>query len=86
MPTREKLAWNRRESKSFISLKDGARQAGISYSRFRKAIQRLGLRVESVGWTVLISPDAPAKVMRALRDGTIKRGRPWHRKRSGGTR
>lgn len=70
-----KLMYNARASGEFISMKAGAQAAGVSYSRFRKAIQRLKIGVEKVGWTVLVPRDAPRLVKRALRDGTIRPGR-----------
>lgn len=71
-----KLAYNSEKSDSFISLKAGAKQAGVSYSRFRKTLQRLKISVTRVGWTVLVPRDAPKQVKKALSDGTIRRGRP----------
>lgn len=70
-----KLQYNARASARFMSMRDGARAAGVSYSRFRKAVMRLKLRVERVGWNVLVEKSAPGRVRLALKNGTIRPGR-----------
>jgi hypothetical protein len=59
-----------------VTLERGAELAGVSYARFRKAVQRLKIPVERLGWMVIVPRSAVEQIKIALTDGTIRRGRP----------
>lgn len=71
----KKLRYNAEDIGDWITLKEGAKRASVSYARFRKALQRLEIPVKRAGWAVLVPKDAPARIRKAMLDGTIKPGR-----------
>jgi hypothetical protein len=71
----KKLKFNERESTKYVSIAEGAERCGVSYARFRKALQRLGILVRRHGWSIMVPTKSIKAVKKALTDGTIKRGR-----------
>jgi len=70
-----RLTYNEERSTKYISIAEGAKEAGISYSRFRKGLQRLRIKVRRHGWAILVPVDAPKRVKDAIESGQIRRGR-----------
>lgn len=73
MPT--KLKYNEQKAENTVSIAEGAKGAGVSYARFRKALQRLNIPVVRHGWGIVVPVSAVAKVKKSFSDGTIRRGR-----------
>lgn len=72
----KKLVYSEEKNNDFVTLAEGAELSGVSYSRFRKTLQRLKINVTRAGWAVLVPRTSITRVKRAIRDGEIKRGRP----------
>jgi hypothetical protein len=70
-----KLKYNEHRSTKYVSIAEGAKRADVSYARFRKALQRLGILVRRNGWGIMVPAKAIGKIKKALSDGTIRRGR-----------
>lgn len=70
-----KLTYNEHRSDKYVSIAEGAKRAGVSYARFRKALQRLKILVRRNGWSVQVPVKSIAKVKVAFANGEIRRGR-----------
>jgi hypothetical protein len=75
---KQKLAYNESspDEEDYLTVSAAAKLADIKYTRFRKALQRLEIKVRRFGWVVLVPRSSIRVVKKAIRDGKIKRGRP----------
>ena len=77
------LRYNQNKGSDLISMSEAAVLAGVSYSRYRKTVQRLQTPVTRIGWNILIDRSDAKSVKRAIDRGEIRRGRPKKKSRNG---
>lgn len=77
------LRYNQKKESELISMSKAAELAGVSYSRYRKTVQRLQTPVTRIGWNILIDRSDAKSVKRAIKEGAIRRGRPKKKGRNG---
>jgi hypothetical protein len=70
-----KLKYKEQKAENTVSIARGAEIVGVSYARFRKALQRLQIPIVRHGWAVVVPANAIPRVKKSFEDGTIRRGR-----------
>lgn len=69
------LSYVEAKNPRLVSFREGAKSAGISYARFRRAVRTLRIPIVRSGWGILVERSAIERITRAIGDGTIRRGR-----------